>query len=117
MSDTKKIRIGYAGSGTYNQLTAGSRFCNKATDSAGNHSQRGFLGGALYNENWEPSDGFCFKDFSVVGLTTSPDGNLESSMEALSPALEWKPGILLLQLNPHLDSQPKAYAQIGRAHV
>ena len=112
MSDTKKIRIGYAGSGTYNQLTAGSRFCNKATDSAGNHSQRGFLGGALYNENWEPSDGFCFKDFSVAGLTTSPDGNLESSMEALSPALEWKPGILLLQLNPHLDSQPEAYAQL-----
>lgn len=112
MNGTEKIRIGYAGSGTYNQLTAGSRFCNKVSDSAGNHSQRGFLGGALYNENWEPSDGFCFQDFSVAGLTTAQDGNLEATIEALTPALEWKPGILLLQLNPHLDSQPEAYGQL-----
>ena len=112
MSVQKKIRIGYAGSSTYNQLTAGSRFCNKVADSAGNHSQRGFLGGALYNENWEPSDGFCFQDFSVADLTTAPDGNPDSTMKALAPALEWKPDILLLQLNPHLDSQPETYAQL-----
>ena len=112
MNCKEKIRIGYAGSNTYNQLTDGSRFCNRVTDAAGNHSQRGFLGGALYNENWEPSDGFCFQDFSVADLTVAPDGKLESTMAALAPALEWKPGILLLQLNPHLDSQPEAYAQL-----
>ena len=112
MNTKEKIRIGYAGSGTYNQLTDGSRFCNKVADAAGNYSQRGFLGGALYNENWEPSDGFCFQDFSVEGLTTAPDGNPDTTMKALASVLEWKPGILLLQLNPHLDSQPEAYAQL-----
>lgn len=112
MDAKEKIRIGYAGSSTYNQLTDGSRFCNKVIDSAGNPRRRGFLGGALYNENWEPSDGFCFQDFSVAGLTTAPDGKLESTMEALAPALEWKPSILLLQVNPHLDSQPEVYVQL-----
>ncbi len=108
----EKIRIAYAGSATYNQLTAGSRFCNRVADCNGSHQERGFLGGALYNESWEPSDGFCFRDFSVAGLAADPDGGAKSLMQALAPVLDWKPEFLLLQVNPNLDLAPATYAAL-----
>ncbi len=112
MCRKEKIRIAYAGSATYNQLTAGSRFCNSVADCNGSHQERGFLGGALYNENWEPSDGFCFRDFSVPGLTADPDGGAKSLMQALAPVLDWEPEFLLLQVNPNLDLAPETYARL-----
>lgn len=115
MSIQNKIRIAYTGSATYNQLTAGSRFCNIVTNPQGNHSQRGFLGGALYNENWEPTDGFIFQDFSQLDLVLPRDVTVEtvgSLLEAgpLAAALDWKPHFLLLQLNASLDASPDSYA-------
>lgn len=115
MSVQNKIRIAYAGSATYNQLTAGSRFCNIVTNPQGNHSQRGFLGGALYNEHWEPTDGFIFQDFSQPDLVLPRDVTVEtvgSLLEAdpLAAALDWKPHLLLLQLNASLDASPDSYA-------
>lgn len=112
MDRRKKVRIAYAGSATYNQLTAGSRFCNSVADCNGSHQERGFLGGALYNENWEPSDGFCVRDFSVEGLTAESDGGAASLMQGLAPVLDWKPDFLLLQVNPKLDLAPAAYASL-----
>lgn len=130
MHSTEKIRIAYAGSDTYNQLTSGSWFCNKVTKTDGTNSQRGFLGGALYNENWEPTDGFCFEDFSEEGLMVGDfasdktenkpqakilggnEGNKAFLLKALFPALEWKPDFLLLQLNPDLESNPEVYAKV-----
>lgn len=128
---TEKIRIAYAGSNTYNQLTSGSWFCNRVTKTDGTNFQRGFLGSALYNENWEPTDGFCFKDFSVEGLVVG-DGNsdktrvqlnektlqdkssliLEGLLQSLFPVLEWNPDFLLLQLNPTLESQPETMPRL-----
>lgn len=115
MSVQNKIRIAYAGSATYNQLTAGSRFCNIVTNPQGNHSQRGFLGGALYNEHWEPTDGFIFQDFSQPDLVLPRDVTVETAgslLEAdpLAAALDWKPHFLLLQLNASLDASPDSYA-------
>ena len=120
MSTQNKIRIAYAGSATYNQLTAGSRFCNRVENPEGSHRQRGFLGGALYNENWEPTDGCIFQDFSQPDLVLPRDaaggtGSQEaicSLLEAgsLAVALDWKPHFLLLQLNASLDAQPDSYA-------
>lgn len=116
METKEKVRIAYAGSATYNDLTTGSRFCNTVADCGGSHSQRGFLGGALYNENWEPSDSFCFRDFSVAGLTAGSQGglgeNVAALMEALRPAVAWKPDFLLLQVNPHLDSRAETYCAV-----
>lgn len=120
MSTQNKIRIAYAGSATYNQLTAGSRFCNRVENPEGSHRQRGFLGGALYNENWEPTDGCIFQDFSQPDLVLPRDaaggtGSQEaicSLLEAgsLAAALDWKPDFLLLQLNASLDASPDSYA-------
>lgn len=120
MSIQNKIRIAFAGSATYNQLTAGSRFCNTVTNPQGNHSQRGFLGGALYNENWEPTDGFIFQDFSQLDLVlprdaaggTGSHGAISSLLEAgfLAAALDWKPDFLLLQLNASSDASLDSYA-------
>ena len=130
MCSTEKIRIAYAGSDTYNKLTSGSRFCNRVENPEGNHSQRGFLGGALYNENWEPSDGFCFRDFSAEGLVVGDlasdkteskpqaknsggsEGSKDALFKALSSALEWNPDFLLLQINPRLESNPKDYGRV-----
>lgn len=130
MCSTEKIRIAYAGSDTYNKLTSGSRFCNRVENPEGNHSQRGFLGGALYNENWEPTDGFCFRDFSAEGLVVgdlasdkteskpqaknsgSSEGSKDALFKALSSALEWNPDFLLLQINPRLESNPKDYGRV-----
>lgn len=120
MSTQNKIRIAYAGSATYNQLTAGSRFCNWVENPEGSHRQRGFLGGALYNENWEPTDGCIFQDFSqpdlilprdAAGGTASQEA-ICSLLEAgpLAATLDWKPHFLLLQLNASLDAQPDSYA-------